>query len=408
MYLVSSFCLLRGIGMKKILFAVNNMNINGIKTSLLNLLSSINLSEYEITIFMFEKCGLLLKELPDYCNVVCFDEFSEIKEMAYLPFALATKKLFEKKQYFKLLSYTIVEFVSRVIKNKGILYHYLFQGFPKIDASFDYAMSYFGPLDVLSYYVLNEIRANNKIQWVHFDINEINFDKKFAKKSYPKFDRMVVVSRKAQKALNDVFPHLKTECFILPTPIEKVINQSKTDTVFYRKDRFQLVTIGRLTMQKGPDIAVHISKRLKDSGFSFEWHFVGGGEMYDELTHMIKKMGLNEIFFLEGEQINPYRFLPEADLYVQPSRHEGYGLTIQEAKIIGLPIICTDFAGADEQIINGKTGVIVNLEEDELLEAIADLMLNEHKRQQFRKAVKQSLDSTQCSELNHFFKELPV
>lgn len=372
----SRFYLLRGIGMKKILFAVNNMNINGIKTSMLDLVSLLDPDEYEITIFLFEKRGALLEEIPENCNVVCYDEFSRIKEMAYLPFAPAIKNLFKKKQYFTVLSYMAVSLASRMARDKGILYQYLFRKFPQIKEKFDYAMSYFGPLDVLSYYVLNKISAHMKIQWIHFDISKINFDKNFARKFYVRFDKVVAVSRKAQKVMLEVLPNLQTECFILPAAAEKVVKKSKIDTVCYRKDRFQIITIGRLTRQKGPDMAVHLANRLKESGFSFEWHFVGGGEMYDELVRMIKKFGLEQVFYLEGEQLNPYRFLPNADLYVQPSRHEGYCLTIQEAKIMGLPIVCTDFAGADEQIIDGKTGVIVDMDEDALFHAIVKSILD--------------------------------
>ena len=51
-----------------------------------------------------------------------------------------------------------------------------------------------------------------------------------------------------------------------------------------------------------------------------------------------------------GTKTNPYRFYKDATIYVQTSRHEGFGITIAEAKVFKLPIVSTDVAGAREQL----------------------------------------------------------
>lgn len=370
--------------MQKILFSVNNMNINGIKTSLLNLLNSIDYKYYSVDLFLLEKSGTLLKSVPNNVNVVAFEDFAAIKEMAYLPFKDALNHLIRSRRFAEVFRYCYYSIKAYISSDDGVLYRYLLGKIPSLAEEYDYAISYFGPLDVLSYYVLTKTKANKKDQWVHFDVNQINFDEKFASQYYPMFNRVIAVSEKAKKNLNERLPGLAIDSFILDSPVSSIIELSQKCPVSYKEEYFQIVTIGRLTLQKGPDIALDIARKLSEQGIKYQWHFIGGGGLFESLQKKIKQYQLDDCFILEGEQVNPYRYLVNADLYVQPSRHEGYGLTIQEAKILCLPIICTDFAGADEQIIDGISGVVVKNDIDSLKDAIIDLYLHDEKRESFR------------------------
>ena len=65
--------------MQKILLAVNNMNMNGIKTSLLNMIKFLDLSKFKVTVFLLEKKGILLDAIPEGIEVISFGEFAEIR-----------------------------------------------------------------------------------------------------------------------------------------------------------------------------------------------------------------------------------------------------------------------------------------------------------------------------------------
>lgn len=370
--------------MKKILLAVNNMNLNGIKTSLLDMIEALNNERYDVTLFLFEKRGPLMEKIPKNIKVIACEEFYNIKEMAYLDRKSAILTMRRKREYKKIIMYLFYSVLADKTHDMGILYKWLLKKVPNICQQYDYAVSYFGPLDILSYYILFKVAANKKVQWVHFDIEKINFNLTFAKKYYPRFDTVYVVSKKAQITLEKALPRLHTTCFILPISKEKIYRLSKEEIVHYDHSKFQIVTIGRLTLQKGPDIAINIAKKLKEKNIKFEWHFVGGGELFEKLCREIQLYNLKDTFYLENEQLNPFRFLTEADLYVQPSRHEGYGLTVQEAKAMRLPIICMDFAGADEQINSGYNGIIVH-DESELFDGIFEIINDISLRESFRK-----------------------
>ena len=52
--------------------------------------------------------------------------------------------------------------------------------------------------------------------------------------------------------------------------------------------------------------------------------------------------------------------MKQCDIYVQPSRHEGYCITLAEARCFNNPIVSTNFTGANEQILHEHNGLIVN------------------------------------------------
>ena len=85
-----------------------------------------------------------------------------------------------------------------------------------IKEEYDVAVAYAGPMDFISYFVINKIKAKKKIQWIHFDITKIGFDRDFAAKIYNRFDKVFAVSNEARNKLIDNFPGIKdkTEVFL--------------------------------------------------------------------------------------------------------------------------------------------------------------------------------------------------
>lgn len=70
----------------------------------------------------------------------------------------------------------------------------------------------------------------------------------------------------------------------------------------------------------------------------------------------------------------PHPFFKEADIYVQTSKHEGYGLTLAEAKVFNLPIVATNCAAAYEQLEGRKSSYVVPRESMAIVSAIIRLL----------------------------------
>ncbi|HAF0292616.1 TPA: glycosyltransferase, partial [Salmonella enterica subsp. enterica serovar Typhimurium var. 5-] len=125
------------------------------------------------------------------------------------------------------------------------------------------------------------------------------------------------------------------------------------------------------------------------------WYCVGEGKYRKKLEHLIKEHGIEENFILLGSSSNPYPYMAQADIYVQTSRHEGFCLTLAEAKCLAKPIITTNFIGAFEQIHDGENGYIVNVNEEELYLKIKFLIENKENRDYLRNILSNEKDKNE-------------
>ena len=95
---------------------------------------------------------------------------------------------------------------------------------------------------------------------------------------------------------------------------------------------------------------------------------------------MIEQYHVEDRVSLVGQRLNPFPFFKACDIYVQPSRYEGYCLTVAEARVFNKPIVATDFNGAREQLKNGESGIIVPCDVVALSEALDRLLVDEECR----------------------------
>lgn len=84
--------------MKKILFALKNMNVGGVEKSLLSLLSTIDRSEYDVDLLLLEEWGDFLSDVPEWVNIIISEDYNNIKEEVNLPPLLVVKNAIKKKK----------------------------------------------------------------------------------------------------------------------------------------------------------------------------------------------------------------------------------------------------------------------------------------------------------------------
>lgn len=125
---------------------------------------------------------------------------------------------------------------------------------------------------------------------------------------------------------------------------------------------FHIVQVGRLLFsQKGQDLAVEAMDELVNRrGISeLRLHFIGDGEDREALESMINEKGLAEYVKLEGLRSREYIFshLKDFDLFLQPSRFEGFGLTVAEACAACVPVLISELEGPYEIIDGGRYGM---------------------------------------------------
>ena len=128
-------------------------------------------------------------------------------------------------------------------------------------------------------------------------------------------------------------------------------------------------------------MAIESCRKLLDKGYKVKWYVIGEGDEREKLTNLIKENRLEEHFYLIGLKSNPYPYLKQADIYVQPSRFEGKSIALDEAKILNKPIVVTNFSTAKDQINDGIDGLIVEMNSNAVAEGI-ERLINDKKLKQ--------------------------
>lgn len=122
----------------------------------------------------------------------------------------------------------------------------------------------------------------------------------------------------------------------------------------------RILSVGRLVPVKGFDVLLRALGRLSRAGTEFELTLVGSGPLESDLRVLAVSEGLAEKITFAGS-LSPESLADQAarsDLYVQPSRKEGFGLALVEAMATGLPAVATD-SGGPADILTQYSGVLV-------------------------------------------------
>ena len=128
-----------------------------------------------------------------------------------------------------------------------------------------------------------------------------------------------------------------------------------------QKNECRILQISRLMHnKKGQDLLLEAIAQLKveQPNLLINLDFIGDGESRDYLKSMVNKLNLNEQVRFLGSlpKAEVYRQLKAYDILVQPSRYEGFGLTIAEAMAAKVPVITSDIDGPLEVIDHGRCG----------------------------------------------------
>ena len=364
---------------KKILFMVSSMNIGGVEKSLLSLLSVIPKDKYDITVLTLEKKGGFLDYIPSYIKVEEAAWFKEIKPIIMESPQRTIKKYLKENKVFKIPTFIYSYYKSKNTDNRYIYYKNILKSIPENEGEYDVAIAYAGPTEIIDAYITHKVKAKKKIGWVHFDISKHKINEKLYENLYEKFDKIFTVSNEANKKLNEIIPSTVNKSEVLLNIISKeLINEMAKEDINFDNEfnGIKIVTVGRLSKEKGQDLAIKALANLKKGGYKVRWYCVGEGNSREEYESLIKDNKLEEDFILLGATPNPYPYIKNSDIYVQTSRHEGYCLTLAEAKCLCKPIVTTNFTGAYEQIEHGINGLIVPLNEDYIYKNVKYIMDN--------------------------------
>jgi glycosyltransferase involved in cell wall biosynthesis len=147
-------------------------------------------------------------------------------------------------------------------------------------------------------------------------------------------------------------------------------------------NKLSLISAGRLDHQKGFDLLLEAFARVRDRHSEWTLTILGEGPKRRELESLRNELGLDSCVFLPGRVEDVYQRLKRADLFVMPSRYEGFPNALCEAMSCGLPAISTDCPSGPKDIIDDDVNglLVVNEDVTALAEAMDRLMGSEVER----------------------------
>lgn len=365
--------------MKKILFMVYSMRLGGVEKSLVDLLNLLCYNkDLDITLLLLEKEGEFLECIPKSVKI----KTCKFPYDIYLETTKTTKEgILDALQKAKV--WVALKVLVDCLRHKGndqqeVLqdnYHRWLKRLSYEKEQYDIAVDYQGMVFFPTFYIAEFVNAKTKCTWIHNDVSAMPGDMTWQKEYYDCYDKVFCVSKQAmiETAKRMPFVSEKVDTFYNIIPVDEIIQKSQ-ESCEELQGKCKILTIGRLSPLKGYDIAFRAIARLCEAGYDVDYYIVGEGEQRSELEKLINELGMRSKIHLLGYQSNPYKFLKQCDIYFQPSRFEGFCITLGEAKIFNKPIVTTDFAGAREQIENNNTGIIIQFNEEEMCNGLLKMI----------------------------------
>lgn len=215
------------------------------------------------------------------------------------------------------------------------------------------------------------------ISWEHFNFYEDNGShlRIYARKLAARFSNCIITltEHDKQNYLNNL--DIKGKVEYIYNPIEEV------DDVECNIKSKQIISVGRLTYQKGFDMLCDVAKVVLKDNKGWKWLILGDGEDKDKLRSKIKEYGLENKLILKGNVSNVEEYYKNSSLYVMTSRFEGLPMTLLEAKTYKLPIVSFNcLTGPSEIVKNNINGYLINPENVEAMSNKLNILMNDENK----------------------------
>lgn len=173
-------------------------------------------------------------------------------------------------------------------------------------------------------------------------------------------DKTVCISKNVEYDMRNFFKIKEKKLCTIYNPVDiKSLLTIEEDYTFDKEfsDYFNIVTMGRLTYQKGQWNLIYAIKDIVVQYPKVRLYILGDGELKNELEELVKKLELEEHVFFLGFISNAHKFLRQCDLFVLTSLFEGLGNVLLEAMALGLPVISTDCKSGPREIIAPNSNI---------------------------------------------------
>ena len=369
---------------KKFLFITEALWIGGIETALVNLLNRLDREKYDVTCLILRNDQTMAQRLP---KQVCL-QVADRHDMVSFSQSYCWARLYhltEKSDNPSRLHRAMMWLVPAIKWVENRLYiRYIRKQLQ--NEHFDTCIIY---SDVAAETAVRAVNAEKFLLFYHHGAMRRVYHDEIG---YRRSEKIIAVSRHQAEKLCAFRPKYAHKIVTVHNLVDaERIREKGSEPVqeSFLPERFNIVSCGRVSREKGMDLAVEACAKLVAAGYKhIHWWIVGGGPAEAEVREKITQLGMEKYVTMLGMQENPYPYIDAADLYVQPSRFEGYPLSILEALILGKPVVSTDNGGAGEILQLGITGLLCPISSEGLAETIEKLLSHPEDLERLRENVR--------------------
>ena len=347
-----------------LLITIGNLKTGGIAKALTVFLREM-MPYYEISLLAMRE-GEISAEIPEGVHRIAPNDFMKITELSrgelhgislgarlFRYLGAIWSKIFGKRLPFRLISGK--------------------------HGTFDAVISFCQPSGAKSFCNLaNEsalwgAKSTKKVTFLHADFTKYGGNDAYNRSLYRKFDAVCAVSDAVGEQLLSVMPDLKNKIFTIRNFLDTADILQKSEAVISPlSGEIKILTVCRLEAEKGLLRCIPMMKACEKQGASFVWHIVGDGAEREKLEKAVMENGLSERIIFHGAVENPYPYMKQADFFFLPSFHEAAPLVLEEAKLLGLPILTTETLSA--RALVGDLGIVCQNDDTVLEVALLDFL----------------------------------
>lgn len=317
--------------MKSIAIFQKDLGIGGIQRSLLNMITNMDLTSYEVDLFLFAE--------PEICRK---DELKNINIHIIRP-------LF---------------YLNRLVRF-GVLQKMFRYNLP--DKEYDIAIdfnSYSNECALCTF----AVKAKKRIMWIHNDVKiEHKNSAKYRllwknfKDKFQYYDEFVAVSQGIVEPFRKMTGIKDKKITVIPNIINTVqLMQKSHEEVDFNVDPYltNFIFVGRFTHQKGIDILLDYFARAIEKRKDIHLYLLGSGPEELKIAQQIENQQLNNHVTIIPAVENPYPYMAQMDALMLTSRHEGQGMVLWEAKALGLDLIFEKHLEKYNDVLKGSDDIV--------------------------------------------------
>lgn len=361
---------------KKIFISLGRALQNGITHSFLSLLENMDYDKYDVTAYLYEAVA------PD--QVVRMGQInSNVRVLVRTNYNFATK-------------WELIRLIIGMAGNaKGIFRKILPDKYFERQAkriagnsSFDSVVEFCGYSPILAM-VLPKLQGKTKAIWMHNDLiadanRKIGHKKPLKRKLtmifnlYNDWDKLVSCSHSvmevnkknlSREGIENKFSYARNT--INYNRVLKALDEGAEYEGFpmpEQKDT-NFVTMGRLSTEKNHIALIRAFAEYRKQYPDSRLYILGEGPLRELVENGIEKLQLKDKVILTGNQANPFTLMRQCQCFILPSIYEGQPMVLLEARIVGLPIVVSDFSSVTDSLMeNGQ--YLIKSDKDSILEGL--------------------------------------